>query len=113
MYEDHLKTCEYCQKGSSSSTPKSKPTISVKSASSYSKVSKPTIFVKSASSYDKRKKLSELGAIIKGISYPSLELPIPMFQTKGVSEVVVATARKPGPIEREVKLKELGKMIRG
>jgi hypothetical protein len=35
--------------------------------------------------------------------------PIPLFQTKGASEV----ARKPGPIEREVKLKELGKMIGG
>jgi hypothetical protein len=31
-----------------------------------------------------------------------------MFQTKGASVV-----RKPGPIEREVKLKALGKIIRG
>jgi hypothetical protein len=58
------------------------------------------------SDYSKQKKLSELGAIIRGVSYPSLE---PMFQTKGASDVV----RKPGPIEGEVKLKELGKMIRG
>ena len=57
-------------------------------------------------SYSKRKRLTELGAIIKGISYPSLE---PIFQTKGASEI----ARKPGPIEREVKLRELGKIIRG
>ena len=83
MFEDHLKTCSYCQKGSSKS--KSKPTISIKSASSY----------------HKQKKLSELAAIIKGISYPSLE---PIFQTKDASKV----ARKLGPIEREVKLKELG-----
>ena len=41
-------------------------------------ISKPTIFVKSASTYDKQKKLTELSAIIKGISYPSLE-SIPMF----------------------------------
>ena len=88
MYEDHLKTCEYCQKQ--------------KGASSL----KPTIYVRSKSDYSKQKKLSELGAIIRGVSYPSLE---PMFQTKGASDVV----RKPGPIEREVKLKELGKMIRG
>jgi hypothetical protein len=65
MYEDHLKTCEYCQKGKGSS----KPTISIKSAS-----------------YRKQKKLTELAAIIKGTSYPSLE-PIPMFRTKGSSEV--------------------------
>jgi hypothetical protein len=32
-----------------------------------------------------------------------------MFQTKGASEV----ARKPGPIEREVKLRKLGKTIKG
>jgi hypothetical protein len=31
-----------------------------------------------------------------------------MFQTKGASVV-----RKPGHIEREIKLKELGKMIKG
>ena len=87
MYEDHLKTCEYCQKQKGASL-------------------KPTIYVRSKSDYSKQKKLSELGAIIRGVSYPSLE---PMFQTKGASDVV----RKPGPIEREVKLKELGKMIRG
>jgi hypothetical protein len=93
MYEDHLKSCEYCQsqkqKGASSLT-----------------TSKPTIYVKGKFSYSKQKKLSELGAIIKGTSYPSLE---PMFQTKCASEVT----RKPGPIEREVKLRELGKIIRG
>jgi hypothetical protein len=33
------------------------------------------------------------------------------LQTKGASSEVVT--RKPGPIEREVKLKELGKMIKG
>jgi hypothetical protein len=89
-YQDHLKTCSYCNKG----------------------LLKPTIYVKSASSYNKQKKLTELGAIIKGTSYPSME---PMFLTKGASssEVAAARARKPGPIEREVKLRELGKMIKG
>jgi hypothetical protein len=100
LYEDHLKSCEYCQKGSPTHN---KPTIYIKSASTYSKLSKPTIYVKSASAYNKQKKLGELGSIIRGTSYPSLE---PMLQTKGAS-------RKPGPIEREVKLKELGKIIRG
>ena len=109
-FQDHLKTCSYCQKGSLSLSLSlsSKPTIFIKSASSYRKAMKPTIYVKSASSYSKQKKLGELGAIIKGTSYPSLE---PIFQTKGASEV--ARARKPGPIEREIKLKELGKMVRG
>ena len=88
MFSDHLITCEYCRN------------------EYYTKVSKPTISVKSASSYRKQKKLSGLAAIIKGTSYPSLEL---MFQTKGASEVT----RKPGPIEREVKVRELGKIIRG
>ena len=106
MYEDHLKTCEHCQKGSQTQTQTHKPTIFIKSASSYSKDKKPTISIKSRSSYNKQKKLSELGAIIKGRSYPSVE---PLFQPKGASKVA---ARKPGPIEREVKLKELGKMIK-
>jgi hypothetical protein len=93
MYEDHLKACEYCQKGKGSS----KPTISIKSAS-----------------YRKQKKLTELAAIIKGTSYPSLE-PIPIFRTKAASVVGnnIPRTRKSGPIEREVKLKELGKMIKG
>ena len=68
MYEDHLKTCEYYQKQ--------------KGASSSSFESKPTIHIKSKFSYTKQKKLGELGVIIKGISYPGLE-SIPMFQTKG------------------------------
>lgn len=80
MYEEHLKSCEYCQKGSMN----------------YSKVHghKPTISVKSASSYNKQKKLSELAAIIKGISYPSLE---PIFQTKGAS-----LARNTQKIDRDL-----------
>jgi hypothetical protein len=95
MLSDHLETCEYCRNEYYSRIRGSKPTISVKSASSYSK----------------QRKMAELAAIIKGISYPSFS--IPMFRTKGASEV--ARARKPrlGPIEREVKLKELGKLARG
>ena len=89
-YQDHLKTCSYCR----DSQPQTR---------------KVTVRIKSASSYTKHKKLGELGAIIKGISYPGLE-SIPMFRTKGASESLVA--RKPGPIEREVKLRELGKMIK-
>ena len=35
---------------------------------------KPTILIKSASSYSKQKKLTELGAIIRGTSYPPMNL---------------------------------------
>jgi hypothetical protein len=87
-----------------------KPTIYIKSASSCNKTLKPTISIKSASSYNKHKKLTELSAIIKGISYPSLE-SIPVFQTKGAS--FENNFNRPGPIEREVKLKALAKIIRG
>ena len=79
-----------------------------KAASAYSKLSKPTIYIKSASSYNRRKKLGELGSIIRG-TYPSLE---PMLQTKGAS-VSNIERRSIGPIEREIKLKELGKIVRG
>jgi hypothetical protein len=71
MYEDHLKICSYCQKGLQTQT--HKPTIFIKSASSYNKDKKPTIYVKSASNYSKQRKMTEISAIIKGTSYPSLE----------------------------------------
>jgi hypothetical protein len=82
-YQDHLKTCSYCQK--------EKGSLTQASASN----PKPTISIKSASSYRKQKKLSELGAIIKGTS-TRLDT---MQQTKGAS-VVRNNPRKPGPIER-------------
>lgn len=63
--------------------------------------------MKSAPSYSKHKTLSELGAIIRGTSYPSLE---PLLQTKGASEVA---AIKPGYLERAYKLRELGRLVRG
>ena len=94
---DHLQTCDYCRNKQQSS----RPTIRIKLASS-----KPTIHIRSRSDYIKNRKLLDLGSIIKGTSYPSVE---PLFQTKGASEI----ARKPGPIEREMKLKALGKMVRG
>ena len=50
--------------------------------------------------------MGELGAIIKGISYPSLE-SIPMFRTKGASEV--ARKLRPGPIEERLNLRNLEK----
>jgi hypothetical protein len=72
--------------------------------------SKPTIRIKSASSCNnqKRKKLTELGAIIKGTSYPRVE---DIFQPKGAS-MIERNKRTQGPIEKAYKLKGLGKMIR-
>jgi hypothetical protein len=87
MYEEHLKTREYCQKGS--------------------QTHKPTISVKSASSCGKYKKLVELSAIIKGTS-TGLETT---SKTKGAS--VLGNIKKPSPIEKALKLKELGKLVRG
>ena len=103
MYEDHLKSCEYCQNSERVTR------LGTKGASSSSFESKPTLYVKSKFTYTKQKKLGELGAIIKGTSYPSME---PMLQTKGAS-VSNIEKRSIGPIEREIKLKELGKIVRG
>jgi uncharacterized protein YbbK (DUF523 family) len=72
-YQDHYRTCPYCNKGLASP--------------------KPTIRIKSASSCEKRRKLVELGHLIKGTP----------TKTKGASS-------QP---ERQFKLKELGRLIRG
>ena len=49
-FQDHLKTCSYCRKDSQ----------------------KVTVSIKSASSDYREKKLAELGAVIKGVSYPGI-----------------------------------------
>jgi hypothetical protein len=54
---------------------------------------------------ERHQRLHELGRMIRGTSYAGPE-------TKGAS-VVENKFTKPGPIEREIKLKELGKMVRG
>jgi hypothetical protein len=80
-FQDHFNSCPYCNKGLKS---------------------KPTIRVKSASSCERRKKLVELGNMIKGIQ----------TKAKGAS-FVERNTRRQGPIEKEFKLRELAKMIRG
>jgi hypothetical protein len=90
-YQDHLKTCSYCSKNNPQ---------------------KPTVRIKAASSYRRERKLSELASIIKGVSYPSISYAdtktSPQFwgnvrtKTKGASNA-----------ERQFKLKELGRLIRG
>jgi hypothetical protein len=87
-FQDHYSQCPYCNKGLKS---------------------KPTIRVKSASSCSKQKKLTELGAIIKGTSYPGVES---IFRAKGAS-LIECKSRIQGPIEKAFKLRELGKLVRG
>jgi hypothetical protein len=87
-YQDHFKTCSYCNKGLASVS------------------SKPTIRVKSASSREKERKLIDLGNMIKGIQ----------TKAKGASAKVNLSQinlRKQGPIEKTYKLKELRKLISG
>jgi hypothetical protein len=64
-YQDHFKTCPYCNKGLASA--------------------KPAIRVKSASSCEKRKKLADLAAIITGRSYGII--PLPTTETNAASVV--------------------------
>jgi hypothetical protein len=85
-FQDHLKTCSYCKKGLQTQT------------------QKVTVSVKSTSSYYNQKKLAELGAIIKGTSYTGLDTDASV-QTRGASVV------KNNP--RKLKLRELGKIVRG
>jgi thioredoxin-related protein len=105
MFSDHLKTCDYCRGTDKdrTETPKLKPTIKINMASKL----KPTIKIASSRSYQKKSKLAELAAMIKGTAGPSFIQSQP--QPKGASSSV----RKPGYIERKIKLKELGKMIKG
>jgi hypothetical protein len=85
-YQEHFKTCPYCNKDLASA--------------------KPTIRVKSACSVDKRRKLIDLGNMVRGI-------PV---KTKGASYESLMESRsksKPGPLEKAYKLKELRKLIKG
>ena len=76
-YQDHLRTCPDCQKRQ-----------------------KPTIRVKGASSYRRERKLSELAAVISGVSYPSISYV--STKTKAASSSYV---------EKSQKLKKLGRLI--
>jgi hypothetical protein len=71
--------------------------------------------VKSASSRERERKLNGLGHMIKGTSCSSAEIfPRTKVQTQTKSaSLVVNNIRKQGPIEKTMKLRELGKMIRG
>jgi len=86
-FQDHLKTCSYCRKDSQ----------------------KVTVSIKSASSYYKEKKLAELGAVIKGVSYPGISYA----GIKKTNENIRTKTKGASNTERELKLKELGKLVRG
>ena len=62
--------------------------------------------IKSGSSYFREKKLAELGAVIRGVSYPSVSYV-------GVKKANVTKTKGTSNAERQFKLKELGRMIRG
>ena len=74
---------------------------------------KPTVRIKAASGYRRERKLSELASIIKGVSYPGISYAgKKKTKTKGASY----TGNLPiklVPLERQFKLKELGRLIRG
>jgi hypothetical protein len=96
MLSDRLKECPSCRKAW------------------YSKISRESRgMIKAASSYYQGK-LKELGAIIKGTAKPISDYELEkqrrqQINTKGAS----LTCSRYHPVEREVKLKELGKMIKG
>ena len=78
---------------------------------------KPTVRIKAASSYRRERKLSELGALISGAStsYPSISYNIGN-KTKGASSTSTDSGNLPTklvPLERQFKLKELARLIRG
>jgi hypothetical protein len=85
-FQDHLKTCSYCRKDSQ----------------------KVTVSIKSASSYYREKKLAELSAVIKGVSYPGI-LYVGVKKTNPTKSKGASASNA----EKQFKLKELGKMIRG
>jgi hypothetical protein len=88
-YQDHFRTCPYCNKGLLSS--------------------KPTVRVKSASSANIRRKLAALGGLVKGASNSNYN-PKDYFDFQNPMES--RSKSRPGPLERAYKLKELSKLIR-
>jgi hypothetical protein len=76
-------------------------TCSCSYCSKNSQFKKPVVKIKSASSYNRRNKLSELGSLIKGTSYPAISYP---NRAKGASS---------SNVDKSQKLKELGKLIKG
>jgi hypothetical protein len=87
-YQDHLRTCSYCDGTHNPQT--QKPTVRIRS--------------KAASTIRRERKLSELAALITGASYPGVSFVDVKTKTKGASSSCV---------EKSQKLKELARLIRG
>jgi proline racemase len=87
-FQDHLRTYSYCRKDSQ----------------------KVTVSIKSAPSYYREKKLAELGAVIKGISYPGISY---VGVNKSNANTTKTRSASNAYVERQFKLKELGRIVRG
>jgi hypothetical protein len=79
---------------------------------------KPTVRIKAASTIRRERKLSELASIIKGVSYPAISYVGEKTNTsiKTKAKAASYTGNLPiklVPLERQFKLRELGRLIRG
>lgn len=91
-FQDHLQTCSDCRER-------------------YSQSQKPTVRIKGASSYRRERKLSELASVIKGISYPGISYVGAVV--KANANFITKTKGASTQLEKQFKLKELGRMVRG
>jgi hypothetical protein len=90
-FQDHLKTCPDCRE-------------------KYSHSQKPTVRIKAASSYRREKKLAELMSVIKGVSYSGISY---VGIKSNANTKTKAKGASNAERERQFKLKELGRMVRG
>jgi hypothetical protein len=94
-YQDHLMTCSYCN-GNSTHNPQ-----------------KLTAQIKAGSSYRRERKLSELASITIGVSYPRISYVGVRKTNSNTRTKTKAASDMASRAERQFKLKELGKMVRG
>gem|GEM_PF-1741044 len=74
---------------------------------------KPTVRIKAASSYRREGKLSELASIVKGVSYSTILYPSLKTCANSNNKTKTNVKGASSQLERQFKLKELGKLIRG
>ena len=94
-YQDHLMTCSYCN-GNSTHNPQ-----------------KPTVRIKAGSNYRRERKLSELASIIRGVSYPGISYVGIRKTNSNTRTKTKAASAMASSAERQFKLKELGRMVKG
>jgi hypothetical protein len=88
--QDHLRTCSYCSERYSRPQ-EQKPTVHVRT--------------KAAPTRRRERALSELAAVISGLSYTGISYAGAIEKTK--------TKDASSQLERQYKLKELGRMVKG